>query len=71
MGKLLIILFILFAGFILASMMRTPLEIVVNIARTATPAGDTFALALLGTFLMLPVVWVFVRAFNELRRKDD
>jgi len=68
MGKFLMVVFILFAGFFIAGMFSPLMRTIVNIARLDT--ASPFALAVLGTFIILPLIWVFVRAYNELRHKD-
>jgi fluoride ion exporter CrcB/FEX len=71
MWKIIGIVLLLFTGFFLASVFRPLLSQLVTNASSATNSGNTFALALLGSFVVLPIIWVFVRAMNSLRGGSD
>ncbi len=64
------VLLILFAGFFIAGMFRPLLTQLVTNAQGATLSGNNFALAMLATFGVLPLVWVFVRGVVSLRDKE-
>jgi hypothetical protein len=72
MWKFIGIILILFMGFFLAGVFRPLLSQLITNASTGTDSTNTFALALLATFGIAPLIFVFLRGFTYLRGgKDD
>ena len=70
MIKIIGVILILIIGWFVAGMVRPILSQITNVAITQTPAGSLFTIALLGTFVTLPLIWVFIRAYNWLKGSD-
>jgi hypothetical protein len=71
MWKIIGIILILITGFFIASVFRPLLTQLITNASGITDPSDTFALAMLATFGVLPLLWVFVRAYHSLVEKDQ
>ena len=71
MWKIIGIILILFTGFFMAGVFRPLLSQLVTNASSITDSGNTFALALLATFGIAPLIWVFLRAMTSLGNKED
>lgn len=70
MWKILGIILMLIVGLFVAGMFRPLLHQLTTNASAQTDSGDTFALALLGTFVVLPLIWIFVRGMYSLLGRD-
>ena len=70
MWKIIGIILILFTGFFMAGVFRPLLSQLVTNASSITNEDNTFALALLATFGVLPLIWIFVKAMSSLGDKE-
>lgn len=70
MWKIIGVILILFTGFFIAGVFRPLLTQLITNASGGTLPGNTFALAMLATFGVLPILWVFVRGMSSLKDPD-